>query len=108
MTNQANTNEGQELQPFVPFNPRNRKEYFGQVLKLLQEETNQKEYSSLEWASFDDWKALGETVAKGEKAIAGTFYKRNEGDDAITYFEFNVRLFNRCQLISFKAISNKA
>lgn len=91
--------------PSLPMNFITGNHYRGINIVLLWCAALEKEYSSSEWASFNQWQSKKESIRKGEKGnmvvYYDTFEKEVDGEiKKIPFLKASV-VFNRCQLNSY-------
>ena len=98
---------GENSLPFaIPKNCTTGKKYRGINIPLLWIANEANGYATHEWASFKQWQAQKECVAKGEKGTMIIYYdtfesEQENGDVKRVPFIKSSYVFNRCQLISY-------
>jgi len=90
----------------LPFNFTTKNNYRGINILLLWGTSIEKNYQSNEWASLNQWNSKGEFIRKGEKGSLITYYdtleKEIDGEIQKIPFLKSSKVFNRCQLASYK------
>jgi antirestriction protein ArdC len=102
---------GENQTPFeIPRNISTGNHYRGINIPLLWIAAEAGQYASHEWASFKQWQAAKECVAKGEKGTMIIYYdtferEQENGEIKKVPFIKASHVFNRCQLVSYDAAS---
>ncbi len=90
--------------PGMPKNSTNGNKYRGVNILLLWGSTIEQQYTSAEWATFNQWNSQKEQIRKGEKGTRIVKYdiqeKEVDGESVKIPFVKYFTVFNRCQLVS--------
>lgn len=93
--------------PFsIPVNPVRQENYQGINILLLWASGLKNGFTTNEWAGFDQWNKKKEFIRKGEKSTGVIFYhteeKEIDGEMQKISYPIHLKVFNRCQLQSYK------
>lgn len=99
-------NGGSMIPLALPKNITTGNKYRGINIPLLWMSTAAQDFTTHEWASFNQWKANKESIAKGQKGTMiiyyDTFEREEDGEIKKIPFVKTSYVFNRCQLASYK------
>ncbi|RYZ14520.1 MAG: DUF1738 domain-containing protein, partial [Sphingobacteriales bacterium] len=99
-------NSGSAMPLTLPKNTTTGNKYRGINIPLLWMSAAAQDFTTQEWATFNQWKENKESIAKGQKGTMiiyyDTFEREEEGEIKKIPFVKTSYVFNRCQLTSFQ------